>query len=370
MKDLVNPNVLELMPYKPGKPVDEIQRKFNLEKVVKLASNENPFSVSPQVAEAIKKEIGSLNMYPCSDSYYLKETLAQYLGVDVKNVIIGAGSVEVIGMITSAFLKPGEKVLTSEKTFLMYRIAAVAAGGKKAFVEVPTDQEYRFDLDAMAAAIDEKTKVIFIANPNNPTGTLLPKQKLVDFIQKVPEDRIIVLDNAYQEYVSDMDNYADGLDFAVNRKNVVVLRTFSKIYALSGLRIGYAVGHEKLIAYLARVKAPFNVTRVAQVAAIASLKDDEFKNKSAALNIKNREKLYNQLVQLGLKTVPSETNFLMFFPGVNPMELNDRLLRQGVIIRPVKAFGVPDGMRVTVGFEEDNDFFIQKLERELEALKK
>jgi len=365
MESYVNPNVLDLTPYKPGKPVEEIQREYNLDRVVKLASNENPFEVPGRVSAAISKEIGQINMYPDNVSYYLRKRLAEYNNVSDENLVIGAGSVELIRMIIRCFLRPGETVLTSEKTFIFYKIATLEAAGKAAYVEAPMDDRHTFDLDAVYNKIDDSTRIIFITNPNNPTGTMLPKQQILDFIDKVPQDKIIVLDNAYHEYVAHQENYADGIDLAVNRKNVIVLRTFSKIYALAGLRVGYAFAHKDMIAVLNRVKAPFNVTRLAQVAAMASLENDDFKNESRQLNIKNREKLFAQLTELGLHVVPSETNFLMFLPGQDISQLNQRLMEQGVIIRPLQAFDVHDGMRVTVGFEADNDFFIEKLKQVL-----
>jgi len=374
MIDLINPNVLELMPYKAGRPVEEIQRLYNIEKVIKLASNENPYPVPQYVADAISGELANIHAYPCSDSYYLRERIARYNGVKPGNVVVGSGSVELIRMIAKTFLNPGrgDKVLTSDKTFVMYKIAAVEEGGNRAIVEVPLGTDYRYDLDRMVDAVDKQTKIIFIANPNNPTGTLLSKKELQAFIDKIHGDVIIVLDNAYQEYVTDAvdgadaaaaADYFDGIETAVARKNIVVLRTFSKIYALAGLRVGYAIAHEEVISYLGRVKAPFNVTRLAQVAALASLQDDEFKNKSARLNAVNRERLFQRLSRLGLDVVPSKANFILFFPRTDTNDLNERLLKEGVIIRPLHGFGFPDGIRVTVGTQEENDFFMEKLEK-------
>lgn len=363
MDNLVNPNVLELMPYKPGKPVEDIQREYHLDKVVKLASNENPFQVPPHVAEAIRQEIANLNFYPDSNNFYLTQRLAQYNGIADNNVIVGAGSVELIRMIISAFLKPGETVLTSAKTFMYYKVATVELAGKKAFIEAPMGDDYTFDLDAIYKLINDKTKVIFLTNPNNPTGTMVAKEKIMEFINKVPEDKLIVLDNAYHEYVSDHTRYADGIQEAVQRKNLIVLRTFSKIYALAGLRIGYAISNSTIIGLLNRVKAPFNVTRIAQVAALASLANDDFKIQSATLNLKNKQKLFKQLTDMGLRTIPSEANFLLFIPQQDTNALDLRLLKEGVIVRPVGSFGVPEGIRVTIGFEEENDFFIEKLKK-------
>lgn len=363
MKDLVNSNVLDLVPYKAGKPIEELQREYNLKRVVKLASNENPMGVSENVAEAIKNEIAQLDLYPESDSYYLTKRLAEYNRVQMENVTVGAGSVELIRMIIKTFLKPGQTVLTSQKTFVFYKNATVEEGGVKAYVEAPMGDDYTFDLDAIYNLIDGETKIIFITNPNNPTGTIVDRRKLQKFIDSVPDHIVLVLDNAYQEYVSEMDNYITGIDLALKRKNIIVLRTFSKIYALAGLRIGYAIAHPETIAYLNRVKAPFNVTRLAQVAAYASLENDDFKNVSVANNTKNREKLFKQLSETGVRVIPSEANFLLFIPGKDIDELDRRLLMEGVIIRPVKGFGVPEGMRVTVGTEEENDFFIEKFKK-------
>jgi histidinol-phosphate aminotransferase len=367
MEQLINPNVLSLVPYKPGKPVEELQREYNLKRVVKLASNENPLGIPAHVADAITKEIPNLNFYPENDCHYLRHRVAEYNGVQFENAIIGAGSVELIRIIVSTFLQPGQQVLTSEKTFLMYKIAAVEIGGKAAFVEAPMGDDYTYDLDAIYRLINDKTKIIFIANPNNPTGTMLTKQKVMEFINKVPEDIIIVLDNAYQEYVDNIEEYPDAIDEAVNRKNVIVLRTFSKIYSLSGLRVGYGISTLQILSYLNRVKPPFNVTRLSQAAAMASLENDDFKIQSSQLNLKNKEKLHRQLKEMGLKVIPSKANFLLFLPGpgIDTIELNQRLLKEGVIIRPLQPFGVPNGIRVSIGLEQDNDFFIEKLKKVL-----
>lgn len=366
MDNIVNPDVLDLTPYQPGKPEEEIQRKYNLKKVIKLASNENPLPIPRNVADAMLREMNLLNRYPDSDSFYLRGTIAAYNNVDRENIIVGAGSVELIRMIVRTFLKPDEKVLTSEKTFLLYGIAAIEQAGKKAFVEAKMDETFAYDLENLYRLIDDKTRIIFIANPNNPTGTLLSKKQLYEFIEKVPDDKIIALDNAYHEYVTNLEDYPDGIELAVNRKNIIVLRTFSKVYSLAGLRIGYAIANPETISYLGRVKAPFNVTRVAQAAAAASLENDDFKNESLKLNRKNRGKLFNQIKDLGLKVIPSETNFLLFFPETDVVELNERMLRDGVILRPMAPFGVADAMRVSVGLEEENDYFIEKLQKNLQ----
>jgi histidinol-phosphate aminotransferase len=370
MEPLVNPHVLQTTPYKPGKPVEDIQREFGLTRVVKLASNENMLPIPEDVRRAIVDELTQLQYYPDSDNYYLRQRIAEYNGVGAESVIVGAGSVEIIQMLIRAFLKPGERVLTSEKTFSLYKSATIEHAGAAAFVEAPMDRELRFDLEAIAARIDAAAKIIFITNPNNPTGTIVPAAAVRDFIARVPGDRIVVLDNAYQEYVDDTGDYLSGLDEIGRGRNVVVLRTFSKVYGLAGLRVGYAMARPEIIAVLNRVKPPFNVTRIGQRAALASLASDDFKNESVRLNRRNKARLLAQLQGLGLRVVPSQTNFLLFFPAVDVADLNLRLLKQGVIIRPMAGFGIPDAMRVSVGLEADNDFFIETLARALRDMKR
>jgi histidinol-phosphate aminotransferase len=370
MEKLVNPHVLEVSPYRPGKPVEDIQREFGLARVVKLASNENMLPVPENVRRAIGDEISQLQYYPDSDNYFLRRRIAEYNGVGLENVIVGAGSVEIIQMLIRTFLKPGEKVLTSEKTFSLYRSATIEFAGTAAFVEAPMDRGLCFDLEAIAGRIDDAAKIIFITNPNNPTGTILPGAAVRAFIERVPPERILVLDNAYQEYVDDPGDYVNGLDEIKNRKNVIVLRTFSKVYGLAGLRVGYALAHRETIAILNRVKPPFNVTRIGQRAAIASLESDEFKERSVGLNRRNKAKLLSRLQAMGLRVIPSQTNFLLFFPEVDVEGLNLSLLKRGVIIRPMAGFGIPDAMRVSVGLEEENDFFITMLGEALAEMKR
>jgi len=360
-----NQNVLELMPYQAGKPVEELLREYRVDRVVKLGSNENSAPPPDNVAQAIKDEIHALPMYPDGNSYYLRERIAEYNEIGIEHTIVGSGSVELIREIVRVFLKPGETVLTAKSTFPVYKMAAIENGGGRAIVETEMDEGYGYDLEKMNQLIDAKTKIIFIANPNNPTGTILPGGRLLEFVENIPEGKIIVLDNAYQEYAPDPKEHLDGVELALRKKNVIVLRTFSKIYALAGLRIGYGIAHAETISLLNRTKAPFNVTRLSQKAAIASLENDDFKKRSYELNMKNKEILYNQLASMGMKPVPTSANFILFFPGADIVEVGEKLLREGVIVRPMRAFGVPDGIRVTVGFEDEINFFIEKLKRVL-----
>lgn len=370
MESLVNPHVLQITPYKPGKPVEDLQREFNLKKIVKLASNENMLPIPERVRKAIGDELSQVHFYPDSDNHCLRQRLAEYNGLQLDNVIVGAGSVEIIHMLVRTFLKPGEKVITSEKTFSLYKIATTEFAGQAAYLEMPMDKNLCFDLEAMAGRIDEQTKIIFITNPNNPTGTFIPAVAIRNFINKVPKNKIIVLDNAYQEYVDDPNNYVTGLDEIQAGKNIIVLRTFSKVYGLAGLRVGYAMARPEIISILNRIKAPFNVTRIGQRAALASLENEEYKNRSVLLNRANKAKLFAQLQSLGLRVIPSQTNFLLFFPQTDIAGLNMKLLQQGVIIRPTAGFGIPEAMRVTIGLEEENDFFFAKLKNALNESKK
>jgi histidinol-phosphate aminotransferase len=363
MESFVNPNLLDLMPYQPGKPVEELQRAYNLDRIVKLASNENPFQIPDHVKNVIIDEISNIQAYPCSDSFYLKHALAKKFEISPDSILIGAGSVEIIRMITRAFLNPGEKVVTSEKTFMMYRIAAVETQGLSSYIEVPMDEGFRFSLENIRKEVNGNVRIIFLTNPNNPTGTMIPGEQMRKFIDEIPENILIVLDNAYQEYVTRGSDYLTGIEYLADKKNVIVLRTFSKIYALAGLRIGYALGHPETISLLGRLKSPFNVSRIAQLAALESLRSDDFMNRSYELNLKNKKILISGLRELGLKAIDSETNFVMFFPDKDVNELNENLLREGVIIRPLRAFGVPDAMRVTVGTEEENAFFLEKIKK-------
>ena len=365
MDSLINPNVLQISPYIPGKPVEDIQREFNLKKIVKLASNENMLPIPRNVRKAISDEMSQIHCYPDSDNYALRQRLAELNGLQLEHIIVGAGSVELIHMLIRTFLKTGEKVLTSEKTFSLYKIATTEFAGQAAYQETPMDANLCFDLDAMFARIEQQTKIIFITNTNNPTGTFVHAAAIRQFIKKVPKDKIIVLDNAYQEYVDNPGDYVSGLDEIRAGENVVVLRTFSKVYGLAGLRVGYAMARPEIISILGRVKAPFNVTRIGQRAALASLESDDYKNRSVDMNRTNKARLLGQMKSLGLRVIPSQTNFLLFFPEIAPAELNLRLLKEGVIIRPTAGFGIPEGMRVTVGLEAENDFFIKKLKKVL-----
>ncbi len=370
MESLVNPHVLQITPYKPGKPVEDIQREFGLAKVVKLASNENMLPIPENVRQAISDELSQVHCYPDSDNYYLRRRIAEYNGVGHgerhRRRRLGGDHPDAHPRIPQA----GRKSPDLGKDLLSLQVATTEIAGAAAYVEAPMDRELRFDLEAIAARIGAAPRSSSSPTPTTRPGTILPAAAVRAFIDRVPDDRIIVLDNAYQEYVDDPDDYVTGLDEIRRKKNLIVLRTFSKVYGLAGLRVGYAMAHPEFIAILNRVKPPFNVTRIGQRAALASLDSDDYKDKSVRLNRANKARLFAQLQGLGLRVIPSQANFLLFFPEVDVAGLNLRLLRQGVIIRPMAGFGIPDAMRVTVGLEEENDFFIAKLEKALAEMKK
>jgi len=362
MDHLVKANILDITPYKPGKPIEEIQREFGLKKVVKLASNENCRPIPEHVRRAINEELDQIHLYPDSDSYYARQKIAAENGVTANEVIIGAGTVEIIRMILSTFLNPGETVLTSEKTFPLYRIVTTEIAGTDAYIEAPMDDAFCFDLEQIHNRIDKRTKIIILTNPNNPTGTSIPGKAIQQFIESTPADKLILLDNAYQEYVDGSSDFLTGIPLFRQHQNVIALRTFSKIYGLAGLRIGYGIAQEGFISLINRLRLPFNVSRIAQRAAIASLENDVYKTESAALNRKNRSDLETALKKRGYIVLPSQTNFLLFFPGMNSAAVFKELLREGVIIRPSESFRGKDSIRVTVGLSEENQYFLEKLD--------
>ncbi len=356
----------EIETYKTGRPIEEVQREFGLKRVVKLASNENFLPPSAQVRQAIVKEIENCPLYPDNDSFYLRNKLALKYNLDIENIIVGAGSVELIRIIIKTFLNPGEEVLTSAYGFSFYKVATVEHAGLKAFREVAMTEDYCFDLQRLAEEIRPETKIIFLTNPNNPTGTFVPPAELAEFVKNVDPAKIVVLDNAYEEYVERSLGYFTGLDLIRERDNIIVLKTFSKIYGLAALRIGFALASRETIAYLNKLKAPFNVSRIAQAAAEAALDAGDYLECSYSENLKNRTLLLEGLEEMKIRAFPSQTNFIMFFPPVDAEALNKKLLQRGVIIRPLRSFGLPEALRVSVGSRTDCKYFLKSLK---EALK-
>ncbi len=357
-KPLFKKHIQDIRPYEPGKPIKELQREHEIRRVIKLASNENPLGPSGKAIRAMRKAISEVHLYPEGNCYYLLNRLAKELEIDPENLIFGNGSNEIIELIARGFLSEGEEVLSSETTFLVYPILTQVCGGK--FRAVPM-KDYRYDLQGILDAITPKTKIIFIANPNNPTGTYVTAQEVEEFLSKVPEHILVCFDEAYVDFVEAQD-FPRMLSYIKNeRPNVIVLRTFSKSYGLAGLRIGYGAASKEMVAYLHKVRQPFNVNSLAQVAATAALDDKFFLWRTKWLVVRGRKFFYRKLEKIGLKYLPSQANFILVNMGRNGMDVYNELLRQGIIVRPMVAYGLPEWLRVTIGRRSQNVQLIRSL---------
>ncbi|GGD69113.1 histidinol-phosphate transaminase [Paenibacillus nasutitermitis] len=354
-------SIVNLPVYQPGKPIEEVKRELGLTEVIKLASNENPFGSSDRAKAAIQDELANISIYPDSFSTTLTGLVADYLQVERNQIIFGAGSDEVILMLARAYLSPGDETIMADETFSQYKHNVVIEGA--ATVEVPL-KNGTHDLPAMLAKITDRTKIIWICNPNNPTGTIVREDELADFVRQVPKNIIIALDEAYYEYVTDAD-YPNSLALLREHQNIIVLRTFSKIYGLASLRIGYGVAHADLIRHVNQVREPFNTTRFAQAAAAASITDLDFLNSCRQRNAEGRRYVCGQLARMGLSYFEAHGNFVMFDTKLPSQQVFDGLLRKGIISRARWAH-YPTYIRITVGSQEQNESFIHALEEVLQ----
>ena len=361
MRAPVEPNIDAIVAYVPGKPADELKRELGLEHVVKLASNENPLGPSPLAIEAIKQSLLEVHLYPDGGSFYLKHGVAEFLDVARESLLLANGSNEAIEIILRTFRRPNSRIVTGQSSFIIYKHAATAAHYE--VDEVP-HAGLHLDLDAMLAAIGENTRFVFIANPNNPTGQYVGEAALTRFLERVPVDTLVVLDEAYCHYTCNAD-YPDGLKLMKRYPNLIVLRTFSKIYGLAGLRIGYAVLQPELANYCNRVRAPFNVNLIAQNAALASLADSEFVRRSVELNNEGMRGMLSGVREMGLKAADSAANFILLELNKPVVEVFKALLLRGVIVRPMVGYGMPYSARVTIGLPEENQRFLQALSQVL-----
>ncbi len=350
--------VRSIAPYQPGKPISELAREMGLDEktIVKLASNENPLGIGPRTRAAIEAAIGEVARYPDGNGYELKLALSRRYGVELPSIVLGNGSNDVLELVALAFLGPGRAAVMSQHAFAVYPLATQARGARA--IVVPA-KRYGHDLDTMAKAIDDETYVLWIANPNNPTGTLAEPQALEAFVRKVPERVLVVIDEAYNEYLSP-DLRADTVKWLKRHPNLIVTRTFSKAYGLAGLRVGYALAHPSVADVMNRVRQPFNVNSVALAAAEAALNDMEFVAKSYAVNLQGMKQLEEGARTLGLEFIPSHANFLTLRVG-KAAEIYKRLLRRGVIVRPVGGYQLPEHLRVTVGTAQENAKFLGAL---------
>ncbi|HYD56053.1 MAG TPA: histidinol-phosphate transaminase [Burkholderiales bacterium] len=350
--------VRSIAPYQPGKPISELAREFGLDErsIIKLASNENPRGVGPRTRAAIDAALSEIARYPDGNGYDLKLALSRRYGVDLGSVVLGNGSNDVLELVAHAFLGPGRAAVYSQHAFAVYPLATQARGARQIVVAA---KDYGHDLDAMLKAIDEETYVVWIANPNNPTGTLAPADALEAFVRKVPERVLVVLDEAYNEYMHH-ELRADAVKWLKRHPNLIVTRTFSKAYGLAGLRVGYALAHPSVADVMNRVRQPFNVNSLALVAATAALDDMEFVARSFAENLQGMRQLEEGFRGLGLEFIPSHGNFITVRVG-KATEVYKRLLRRGVIVRPIAGYGLPEHLRVTIGTAQENEKFLAAL---------
>lgn len=349
-----------IKPYEPGKPIEEVKREQGLDSVVKLASNENPLGPSPAAMKVLAEQISSLHYYPDGSCFKLKNALAQKFGIDPEEVIVGNGTDELLTLIAMAYINPGDEGIMAPPTFSEYEFALRLMGGVPRTVPLTGDQ-FEYDFDALSAAVNERTRLVFICSPNNPTGTIVHRKPLEKFLAALPPGILVVLDQAYIEYVTD-PAHPDGLEYIKQGCPLLVLRTFSKIYGLAGLRIGYGIAPAAVIADLNRVRQPFNVNAAAQAAAEAALGDRDFVDRSLALAEMGRKQLAAGFKRMGLKAVPTEANFCFVHVGTDSRQLFKDLLKRGLIVRSGDIFGYPHHIRVTCGTEEQNERFLTALE--------
>jgi len=354
--------IRSIAPYQPGKPISELARELGLNEadIIKLASNENPLGISPKAAAAIPPAIAGLSLYPDGSGYELKQALSAKFGVGAERIVLGNGSNDVLEMAARAFLSPGVKAVYAQHAFAVYPLATQATGATG--IEVAA-RDYGHDLPAMLRAIDNDTRVVFIANPNNPTGTFIAPGAMHAFLRQVPESVLVVLDEAYQEYLP-AELQADSVAWLREFPNLVVTRTFSKIYGLAGLRLGFALAHERVADLMNRVRQPFNANSVALAAAIPALNDADFIRRSREVNFAGMALLTKGFKRLELQYIPSQGNFVTVRVG-DGAEVFRRLLRRGVIVRPVAGYGLPQHLRITIGTEAENKRLLQALEESL-----
>jgi len=351
-----HPWLRSLVSYEPGKPIEDVARELGLrpDQIIKLASNENPLGPSPKALAAMRDMLERSHFYPDGGGYYLREAIAAKVGLARENIILGCGSNEIIEFIGKAFLSPGDDIIAARHAFVVYKLMATLFGART--IEVP-DPNFEHDLDAMLAAITPATKEIFIANPNNPTGTLLSQAQLDAFMARVPEHIVVVFDEAYYEF---LPNPPDVIKYVREGRNVVVLRTFSKIQGLANLRIGYGIARAELIDVLQKTRQPFNANGIAQAGALAGLADDDHQRKTRELTIAGRDVLQREFSALGLEYVPSHANFVLVKVGDGKAVFN-ALLSTGIIIRDMNSYGLPEWIRVSIGTPQQNERFLTEL---------
>ncbi len=356
----VAPYIQSCIPYPPGKPIEELERELGIKDIIKLASNENPLGASPKAVKAIESALGDLRLYPDANHFYLRQKLAAHVGVDAEEIIIGNGSNEIIDFIIRSFCAPGDNVVSCGAAFVAYRVCAQVHGVE--YREPPLDNDLMAELDAIVKLCDEKTRIVFLPNPNNPTGTYVRRDVLRGILQTLQEKNVLVLlDYAYWEYVT-ADDLPDPMEIYREFSNVVITRTFSKIYGLAGLRVGYGIAHPEILSPMKKVKMPFNVSSLSLAAAQAAIDDVSHVKRSFEINAEGKDYLEKEFKRMGLEYFSSQANFLLVkFPKNNPKELYESMLRAGVILRPVAGYGLREHLRISIGTMAENRRLIQSL---------
>src|SRR5215831_18058935 len=356
-ESLANDHILGIAPYEPGKPIEELERELGITDVIKLASNENPLSPSERVLKAIADALPHLNRYPDGSGFYLRQALAHRHGLSADHVILGNGSNDLIELLVRGFLRAGEEAVIPHPSFVVYPMIVQAAGGIRVMVML---KDHRLDLEAMARAITPMTKMVFVANPNNPTATIVTADEVEAFMARMPERTIVIFDEAYMEFAMGPD-FPNTLEYVRQGRKVLVLRTFSKAASLAGLRVGYGVADADAIALMNRIRQPFNVNSLAQAAALAALEDEPHVQECVRMIDTGRQFLYDEFTALGIRYVPSRANFILVDVGRSASDIYQRLLKEGVIVRPMTPFGMESALRVTVGTPEENRRLVKAL---------
>ncbi|MCK5655158.1 MAG: histidinol-phosphate transaminase [Candidatus Aureabacteria bacterium] len=364
MKPKPKERIVLLKPYSPGKPIEEVKRELGLKSVIKMASNENPLGPSPLGLRAAENALKKINLYPDGGSYYLKNKIAPELGVKPENLCFANGSNELILLSIHAFASdPGDEIAYGFPSFLIYRLIAQSYGIK--VIETGL-KNFTIDLEKLAGAVTEDTKIIFLCNPNNPVGTMNTADEVETFLERIPPHVLVVMDEAYYEY-ADKKIFPDSVSYLRDKKNLLILRTFSKMYGLAGLRIGYAIGDESIISVLDKTRQPFNVNSVAQAAALAAFDDKQHVERSLKENKNGIAFIMGRLKQMNIEYVSTSTNFLLIKTG-NSKKIFDRFLQKGIIVRPMDAYGLGQYIRVTIGLPEHNEIFVEELKNILFSL--
>ncbi|GIP36155.1 histidinol-phosphate transaminase [Paenibacillus sp. J2TS4] len=359
-KPLVRKELKQLKPYSPGKPAWEVQAELGLEQVIKLASNENPLGPSPKAVKAIMQQVNELHRYPDSGSLKLKQIIADHYRVRESQVMIGNGADELITLLSEAYLEKTDEVIVPFPSFTEYAFGGMLMGAK--IIEAPLDSSFNYDLKQLLSVVTDRTKIVYLCSPHNPTGTYVSRTFINELIQELPDHTILVLDGAYSHYAN-ADDYTNGVEWVQQEKPVVVLQTFSKVYGLAGMRVGFALAAERIIAAMHQVKEPFNVNALAQTAAAAAISDEEHIRRTLAVNEEGRRLLYSAFEARGIHYTPSMSNFILVELGDEAEAVYKLLLEEGVIVRFGGTWGLNGHLRVTIGTEQENLIFIHALDK-------